>query len=96
MVNNTTHVLVQSQEPKIEDVATLCGVMTSGSMYVLLLDCQHLKVLIRDLQHVQVILRDLPEGALEADDDFGVAHIELKFLTDFYKDTGLQSKRRCY
>ncbi|GKG08705.1 hypothetical protein Tco_0334537 [Tanacetum coccineum] len=59
MVNDTTHVLIQSQELKIEDVATLCGWMTSDFIKVLLLDLQCLQVLIRDLQQVQVILRDL-------------------------------------
>ncbi|GJU31942.1 hypothetical protein Tco_1175531 [Tanacetum coccineum] len=52
MVNNTTHVLVQSQELQREDVATLCG-------WMLLLDRQHLKVILRELLHDQVILREL-------------------------------------
>ncbi|GJR26913.1 hypothetical protein Tco_1103145 [Tanacetum coccineum] len=52
MVNDTTHVLIQSQELQREDVATLCG-------WMLLLDRQHLKVILRELLHVQVILREL-------------------------------------
>ncbi|GJS43107.1 hypothetical protein Tco_0568150 [Tanacetum coccineum] len=52
MVNDTTHVLIQSQELQREDVATLCG-------WMLLLDRQHLKVILRELLHDQVILREL-------------------------------------
>ncbi|GJZ97948.1 hypothetical protein Tco_0670401 [Tanacetum coccineum] len=51
-VNDTTHVLIQSQELQREDVATLCG-------WMLILDRQHLKVILRELLHDQVILRDL-------------------------------------
>ncbi|GJY49787.1 serine/threonine-protein kinase [Tanacetum coccineum] len=65
MVNDTTHVLIQSQELQREDVATLCG-------WMLLLDRQQLKVILRELLHVQ---QELPGTSLDTTTNVSNANI---------------------